>query len=152
MKNKISYSELPANIQSAIDIILMHRRQLWDASKIALPTVTILALQGYYNKSILAASTATVGGAFLLRALRKHDKQFKKEGADLIKGLRNCKETPIKELVANYPFITVNILGDIVGKKHAPKIWFIPAGRRRFPTSYKLKTGKMPSAKPRVRR
>ncbi|MBU0636519.1 hypothetical protein KKE06_05840 [Candidatus Micrarchaeota archaeon] len=134
--SSISFRDLPPKVQEKINVILAHRAQ------IALPTVLLglsistlsaFAAQRWNLKTgLMVAGVATVGG---IATLKKHQVEYIKEEWMLYRALRETPTARVKELLSGFPFVVVNLKGDLVGKKWSPKIGFLPFGRRRIPTS-----------------
>ena len=90
-----------------------------------MPTVAIVA---YFKGAPCVIGMLSIGYI----GLRMHDKQFGQEYLQLFRALRSEKDNlAIKRIIEKNPFLVVNMNGDLVGKKHAPRIRRLPIGRRR---------------------
>jgi hypothetical protein len=165
---KVAFSDLPAPVQLHVKKILAHNAEMRPTAVIvggvaALGVVTAPLLLcipcAEIRKETLKALPELLipffAGAFLIDA---HGIQIRRDYLRLYRSLRDSSSNPsINTLLKKFPFLGVDIFGNLVGKRHAPK-FFVPIGRRVVPSPFNpgafatWKTKYLPSGAGRLRR
>jgi len=148
---RISNEELPNNIQQAIEKILLHRKQIkinaLIGSPVAILVTALINSHPIKDNSPIPYSIVTVGIS-ALGALYAHREKYAKNELALYRALRGTTDLKVKALLQNHPYIVVDKKGNLVGKRIAPKIWFMPIGRRRIPTKRRPTQVRKPKLRP----
>jgi len=143
--SKISYGELPAKIRERIDEIMLHRQEI-KANTIRMGSIGFIPIAGGIaaistsmvsgtgNKILIGLGVAGSYGTIYGFALKAHGPQYAKEELNLWRTIRQSADPKVKSVRGNFPYLVVDMKGGLVGKQNAPKIWFVPIGRRRIPT------------------
>jgi hypothetical protein len=141
-ENRVEFEALPPKVKAAVGKILEHNKRVRLTSAgcavgITGPTAIFVGAalkEGAPGKAVgvIGSAMGAFGLALSYGLLKSHDKQFKLEYLQLFRTLKAEKEnSAIKGLVEKFPFLAVDMKGNIVGKKHAPRIRRLPIGRRR---------------------
>ncbi len=140
-KNKIAFKELPDKIQVEISKILAHRKIMRPTAVITIggTAVSMAAIGavvafGNHAKEHGLFIPLVLGQIVYERDLIKgHSKELRQEALKLHKALFQAKKEPgIKKILEKYPYVIVDMKGNLVGKKTAPNLMRIPIGRRRI--------------------
>lgn len=160
----LHYKKLPKNVQAAVKAILDHQRQIhpttvdylqWT-SLTAGPALLFIAgpalgkgigwlisggkaglpmpwnVAGIYGLGGAAVSLGLAAkGA---KALSTHERLWLQEELRLFRLLRRLPNRAVRSFLAAHPYFSVGPDGNLIGRKSAPHIGFLPLGRRRIPT------------------
>ena len=160
----LHYKKLPKNVRAAVTAILDHRRQIhpttvdhlqWT-SLTAGPALLFIAgpalgkgaywllsggkvgppipwnVAGLYGLGGAAVSLGLAAkGA---KALSTHERLWLQEELRLFRLLRRLPNQAVRRFLAVHPYFSVGPGGNLIGRKFAPRIGFLPLGRRRIPT------------------
>jgi len=143
--SKISYNELPFDVQKRINVVLKHRKSINKFSmQFGVLFGGVAAYEANRNGLFsgrplietagrMVPSVAGISAVGLI-ALKEHESTYKKDDINLWRAIRGSSNPKIRALCEGHPYVVVDIKGGLVGKKISPKIGFIPFGRRRLST------------------
>ena len=132
--SKIPFKQLPKAVRFFVEDILAHRASIRFNLIVVVPThFLISSLIFHANKKVLFSVYGAVTALNLL-LLSAHKEEYTKEELNLFRALTYSKNSNVRKLISSFKYVAVDRKGNLVGKNHAPKIWFVPIGRRRIPT------------------
>jgi len=139
-ENKVNYFDLPIDVRVKIAGIIRRREKTRPAVALTIGAVAAEAvLLGFTIAKGPRPGTGPAAGMLLIPAgigatmLKGQSREFKNEAIRLHKTLSKHADNPkIKKLLEKYPYVVINLRGDLVGKKTAPSLMRIPIGRRRI--------------------
>jgi hypothetical protein len=137
----IKNSDLSEKTRKAIVRIQKHRKQVgFNTSMGFLGAALLMSLPHMgpapqIKQNAASAFFASVFAIIGRSSLKDHTPTFRGEYVALFRSLRaDLKRKPeLARVIASSKYLVVDRKGNIVGKNNAPKIYFVPIGRRRFP-------------------
>ncbi|MBS3061681.1 MAG: hypothetical protein J4215_03810 [Candidatus Diapherotrites archaeon] len=158
--NKLYFEDLPQDIRQSIREIVSHRNRIRhftdDFLVISGVAGGLLYLStrsfqnGHPTTGIITGIAASIPAKIVGTALADHEQEHYREALSLQHRLTNSTDPNVQALCQRFPYIIVTNSFDLVGKRFAPRIGFIPIGRRRIPTRKPVPKPRLPF--PRTRR